>query len=218
MEPLPHIDRVLSVLQRSYGPETTLDKVSETEDPFRVLVATILSQRTRDEVTEEAATRLFARFPDAQTLAKASSREIGRLIKPVGFYPTKARRIKKVAATILKKHKGKVPSSMEELVALEGVGPKTAACVLVYGHGLPAVAVDTHVNRVCQRIGWIKEKTPPEKTHVFLERVLTPEQKLQINSLFVSFGKKICKPIKPRCSSCAFTKYCKYYRGGNPRA
>ncbi len=203
---------VLRKLRKKYGPETTLDRVSAFRDPFKVLIATVLSQRTRDEVTDEATKRLFARFPTVQALAKAPVDAIATLIKPVGFYPTKARRIRDISEKILKKYRGIVPGTMKELIELHGVGPKTAACVLIYGYGLPAVAVDTHVNRVCQRLGWVNEGTKPEKTQEFLGKHLMPSQKLQINSSFVSFGKDICRPIRPQCTRCSFTSFCSYYR------
>ena len=124
------------------------------EDPFQVLVGTILSQRTRDEQTGLASARLFARFPDAPRLAAAPRVEVERLIRPVGFYRTKSRTVRACARALLDRFKGVVPSRLEELVSLPGVGPKTANCVLVFGYGLPGMPVDTHVHRIANRLGW----------------------------------------------------------------
>src|SRR5438132_10603142 len=134
---------------------TALQEISDSTDgdPFRVLIATVLSQRTRDPVTALASARLFSRYPNVKRLARADTRVVSRLIRPVGFYKTKARRIKEISKILLKKHEGRVPEKIEELLELPGVGRKTANCVLVYGFGRHAIAVDTHVDRISSRLG-----------------------------------------------------------------
>jgi len=211
---------VLDDLVRRYLPAedlaegtTALAKVrAETEDPFRVLIATILSQRTRDEWTDVASRRLFARYPDARRLAAADVRTVERLIRPVNFYRGKARKIREVSRLILDRHGGRVPDSYEELVALPQVGPKTANCVLVYGYGRDALPVDVHVHRVSNRLGLVRTAAP-EETEAALKRLVPRPRWIVVNELFVRFGKEICKPIGPRCDLCSFTGFCAYYRG-----
>src|SRR5690242_19750901 len=143
---------------------TALQEISDSTngDPFRVLIATVLSHRTKDQVTAMASTRLFARFRNAQQLARADPRTISRLIKPVGFYRTKGRTVKRLARIILKEYHGKVPDDMETLLTLPSVGRKTANCVLVYGFKRPAIPVDTHLHRIFNRLGVVQTETPEE--------------------------------------------------------
>ena len=206
-------------LRRRYLPggdlrdgNTALAKITaETEDPFRVLVGTILSQRTRDEMTEKATAQLFARYPDARTLAAADPADVEGLIRPVGFYRQKAPQIQRVSRILVERYGGRVPSTYEELLALPQVGSKTANCVLVYGYGIPRIPVDTHVHRVSNRLGLVTTKSP-EKTEEALMAVVPRRQWLAVNELFIEFGKDICRPIGPRCAVCSFTPFCRYYR------
>ena len=198
-----------------YGPDragTTLQKVARTEkrDPFKVLIATILSQRTRDENTDRASKQLFAKFPSANSLARAPLRSVERLIRPSGFYRVKAKGIKEVAGIIVDKHEGKVPKDLEGLMELPMVGRKTANCVLVYGFGEPAIPVDTHVHRISNRLGIVKSKTP-EQTEEKLLQYFKRRHWIEVNELIVRFGKTICKPISPRCSECSLRSYCDYF-------
>jgi endonuclease-3 len=192
---------------------TALQEISDSTDgdPFRVLIATILSHRTKDPVTALASSRLFAKYPRPTQLAHADPRTIARLIKPVGFYKTKARTIKRVAKIILKDYKGKVPNDIEELLKLPSVGRKTANCVLVYGFKRPAIPVDTHVHRIFNRIGVVKTKTP-EETEEELTRIVDRKDWLPLNEVFVKFGQLICKPIGPKCSVCPLNDRCQWYR------
>jgi len=191
---------------------TALAKITaETNDPFVVLISTILSQRTRDEMTEKASHELFVEYPDAKALASAPLMQIRRIIKPVGFYNQKAIKIKEVSKIILDKYRGKVPKEYDDLVNLPQVGPKTANCVLVYGYGIPRIPVDTHVHRISNRLGLARTKTP-EETEAVLVKKVPKEHWLDLNGLFISFGKEICKPIKPKCSICNFRRFCRYYR------
>jgi len=189
--------------------KTALGQISLEEDPFRVLIATILSARTKDETTLAASDRLFARYPNVKSLAKAKAVSVRKLIKPVGFYKTKAPRIIQVAQLLIKMHNGKVPESLEELLELPGVGRKTANCVLVYGFGKPAIPVDTHVHRISNRLGLCETRTP-EETEVELMRKVNSKFWLDINELFVRFGQEVCRPIGPKCNVCLLNKECKY--------
>lgn len=192
---------------------TTLQEIGDSTDgdPFRVLIATVLSQRTRDPVTAIASSRLFSRYPDVKKLAKADTRVVSRLIRPVGFYKTKARRIKEISRILLDKHGGKVPEKMEELLDLPAVGRKTANCVLVYGFGKPAIPVDTHVHRISNRLGLVHTKTP-EETEIELTRITDRRDWLELNEVFVKFGQSICRPIGPKCSTCILNSNCAFYR------
>ena len=192
---------------------TALQEISDSTggDPFRVLIATILSHRTKDPVTALASSRLFAKYPRPTQLAKANTRTIARLIKPVGFYNTKAKTVKRVARIILEKYKGEVPDDMEELLKLPSVGRKTANCVLVYGFKRPAIPVDTHVHRIFNRLGVVKAKTP-EETEQELMRIVDRRDWLPLNEVFVKFGQLICKPIGPKCSICPLNDRCEWYR------
>lgn len=215
-------DRVPAImrdLRRRYLPsrnlrkgETALAKISaQNEDPFRVLVGTILSQRTRDEMTEKAVDQLFSKYPDPRALAAADTADVERLIHPVGFYHQKAPQIQRVSQILLDRYSGSVPSTYEELMALPQVGSKTANCVLVYGFGIPRIPVDTHVHRVSNRLGLVTAKTP-EKTEEALMAVVPRRYWLEVNELFIEFGKDICRPIGPRCPTCSFRPFCRHYR------
>src|SRR5881396_2149184 len=192
---------------------TALQEISDSTDgdPFRVLIATVLSHRTKDPVTALASSRLFARFPNVKSLAAANTRTVARLIKPVGFYNTKARTVKKISRILLDKYGGKVPESMDELLELPSVGRKTANCVFVYGFKTPAIPVDTHVHRIFNRIGVVETKTP-EDTEKELTRLADRKDWLPLNEVFVRFGQLVCKPIGPRCADCPLNDRCKYYK------
>lgn len=192
--------------------ETALAKITaETEDPFKVLISTILSQRTRDEMTEKASEQLYAKYDTPAAIAAAPTEDLARLIHPVGFYNQKAVQIRKVSQALLDRYGGRVPRSYEELIELPQVGPKTANCVLVYGYGDPRIPVDTHVHRVSNRLGLVTTKEP-EATEQALMRLVPKEWWLHVNELFIRFGKDLCRPIGPRCESCSFTSFCRHYR------
>jgi endonuclease-3 len=177
------------------------------ENPFQVLVGTILSQRTRDEATDVASARLFARFPDARSLARARPKEIERLIRACGFYRMKARIVRDCARELLDRFGGEVPRDLESLQTLPGVGPKTANCVLVFGYGLPGMPVDTHVHRIANRLGVVRTETP-EETEAALRAVVPERYWLPINPLLVQHGQNLCRPISPRCPDCPVADLC----------
>ncbi len=177
------------------------------ENPFQVLIGTILSQRTRDEATDVASARLFARYPDARTLAAADPRVLAPLIREVNFYPTKARAIRDCAAEIVARFGGEVPRTMGELLSLPHVGPKTANCVLVFGYGVPAIPVDTHVHRIANRLGLVRTRTP-EETEVRLRKVVPERYWIPLNPLLVQHGQNLCRPLGPRCPECPIADDC----------
>ncbi len=192
---------------------TALKEISDSTngDPFRVLISTVLSHRTKDPTTAAASSRLFTRYPNALKLSEANTRTISRLIKPVGFYKTKAKTVKRLAKIILGEYKGEVPDDMEELLKLPSVGRKTANCVLVYGFRRPAIPVDTHVHRIFNRLGVVKTESP-EDTEMELIRVVDRRDWLTLNDVFVKFGQRVCKPTGPKCPICPLSDRCKYYR------
>ncbi|MFH1421100.1 MAG: endonuclease III [Planctomycetota bacterium] len=177
--------------------------------PFHSLVSTILSHRTRDEVTELVADRLLEIYPTPEKLSEATISSIRKLIRKVGFYRVKAEWLKEIAATLVRDFNSEVPDNYEDLMKLSGVGRKTAGCVLVYGFGKPAIPVDTHVHRISNRTGLVSTRTP-EQTETELISLLRKKDWLPLNHAFVEHGKKTCKPIKPLCSQCLIISYCDY--------
>ncbi len=206
-------DAAIAVDRARKEDPTALQEISDSTDgdPFRVLIGTVLSQRTKDRVTALASSRLFARFPSTDSLSKADLRVVTRLIKPVGFYKTKARKIREIARIILDQYDGKVPETVEELLKLPSVGRKTANCVLVYGFKKPAIPVDTHVHRIFNRIGVVETKTP-EETEMELTKIVDRGDWLDLNDVFVKFGQLVCKPIGPKCPVCPLSDRCKWYQ------
>ena len=179
----------------------------DSRDPFRVLVACILSLRTRDETTGPAATRLFALAPTPGALARLPARSIERVIFPVSFYRTKARTLRALARTLIDHHGGQVPDSLDALLALKGVGRKTANLVVTVGFGKPGICVDTHVHRISNRWGLVRTKTP-DKTEFALREVLPRRYWISYNDLLVAFGQRVCHPLSPRCSVCPVSDRC----------
>jgi endonuclease III len=205
--------KILDLIRNTIRDKTALEIVASEEDstPFKVLISTMLSARTRDPVTNEAAARLFKFYPDSKSLSRARALRVRKLIYPVSFYRVKAKRIIEVARIIEQKHQGKTPETMEDLLDLPGVGRKTANCVLVYAYSTPAIPVDVHVHRISNRIGIVRTKTP-EQTEIELSGVYDRKYWLPVNELFVSFGKAVCKPVAPRCGICDVKKHCNYYQ------
>lgn len=186
-------------------------RVFENRDPYRVLIRTILSQRTRDENTDQATKNLFDKYKDIYGIAEADLEDVEKLIKPAGFFRVKARRIQEVSTILLDKYQGKVPRDMKELLELPGVGRKTANCVLVFAFEEAAIPVDTHVHRISNRWGLVHTKDP-EETEMELTKIVPKELWILLNDLMVQFGQTICKPIHPQCQVCNLTDYCDYYK------
>ncbi len=202
------IDEVVKILR-----EKVPRHPYQSREPLHVLIATVISQRTKDEVTYTVAERLFKRFPTARELKNGDVDEIAQLIYPAGFYRQKAMKIKEIARIIDEKYNGKVPDSIEELLKLPGVGRKTANIVLSRCFNKDAIAVDTHVHRISNRLGWVHTRTP-EETEKELMNVLPRKYWKEINELLVMFGRTICRPQKPRCEECPVRNFCEYYKKG----
>jgi endonuclease-3 len=201
-----------TMMEQGYA-ETALGQVSREErnDPFKVLIATILSHRTRDEKTSQAVHNLFSVYPNPEELAQGNLKRIQKLIRPVGFYRVKAARIREVSKILIERYRGKVPNNLENLLELPSVGRKTANCVLVYAFKKPAIPVDTHVHRISNRLGLVKTKTP-EETEERLREIVKQRYWLDLNDIFVRFGQTICKPIGPKHEVCRLRNYCAYYQ------
>ncbi|MFX0058257.1 MAG: endonuclease III domain-containing protein [Candidatus Hodarchaeota archaeon] len=199
---------ILDTIEKSLVGEAHLDELAKKkQDPFKILISTILSARTRDANTREATLKLFSEFNTPFKIANAKLEDLEKLIYKAGFYKVKATRIKEVSKVLLDKFNGDVPESFEELNSLPGVGAKTANCVLVYAFKIPAIPVDTHVHRISNRLSWVKTNKP-EKTEEQLKRLLPKNQWLRINRLFVRFGQEVCLPNKPKCLICPVNTEC----------
>lgn len=185
-------------------------QIQEDGDPFKILIGTLLSARTRDEVTTAVIKALFSRFKNPVELSRANLSDIKKLIQKIGFYNVKASRLKEISQLIIKKYNGEVPSNLNDLLTLPGVGRKTANCVLVYGFKKAAIPVDIHVHRISNRIGIVNTKNPVETENV-LQKSIDKKYWIRVNETFVTFGQNICLPIKPKCNVCQLTKMCKYY-------
>ena len=187
---------------------------AEIHGPFSILIGTILSARTKDESTARVSKELFKKYKTAKQLGGAKIKDIEKIIKSIGFYHVKARRIIEVAKIIDSKYRGKVPDNLEKLIELPGVGRKTANCVLVYAYEKPAIPVDIHVHRISNRLGLVQTKTP-EDTEFELMKIIPKNLWLDINETFVKYGQNICKPISPMCDVCRIKSSCSYYNAKN---
>ena len=187
-----------------------VEKIAEDsqEDPFEVLIATMLSAQTRDAVTAAATARLFRRAKTPRTIAKLTEKEIERLIYPVSFYRHKARHVKETCRQLVERFRGQVPGTMEELLSLPGVGRKTANLVLILSFkSLKNICVDTHVHRISNRLGWVRTRTPDE-TEQALYAATDARWWPYINLYLVTWGQNVCKPIYPRCGACVIREHC----------
>ncbi|MDH5415747.1 MAG: endonuclease III [Nitrosopumilus sp.] len=194
---------------------TALQDLHDAETgPFSILVGTILSARTKDEATTKAVKALFSKYKNPKELAKAKIKDVEKIIKSIGFYHVKSKRIIEVAKIIDKRYKGVVPDDLDTLVQLPGVGRKTANCVLVYAFEKPAIPVDIHVHRISNRLGLVDTKNP-EETEQELMKKIQKKYWIDINDTFVMYGQNICKPISPMCDVCKIKKSCKYYKTKN---
>ncbi len=205
------IAAVMDILKQEahHFPVPALTELAElTKDPFKVLVSCILSLRTKDAVTVEASKRLYSLADDVHAMSKLDERQIAKAIYPVGFYKTKARRIKEICHRLIVEYRGKVPADFHELLKFKGVGKKTAAITMTYGFRKnDFIAVDSHAHQISNRLGWVKTKNP-EETMDALMKIVPRSYWIDINDLFVQFGQNICVPISPWCSKCPVAKYC----------
>ncbi|XP_057729387.1 endonuclease III homolog 2, chloroplastic-like isoform X2 [Arachis stenosperma] len=226
-EPPPHWEKVLEGIRKmmsfskdepvdSMESEEAADTVPPKERRFAVLASTVLSSQTKGHVSQGATKRLRLNgLLTADTINKADEETIRKLIYPVGFYKRKASNLKKIADICLMKYDGDIPNSVEELLLLPGVGPKIAYLVMILGwNNVQGICVDTHVHRICNRLGWVsragtKQKTStPEETRKALQRWLPREEWVPINPLMVDFGRTICTPLRPHCGKCCISSLC----------
>ncbi len=210
--PRGRVDAVMRRLSRAIKgfEEPAVEKIAEAqqEDPFQVLIATMLSAQTRDAVTHEASTRLFKVARTPRTMAKLTEAQIERLIYPVSFYRNKAVHVKETCRQIVSRFGGRVPSTMEELLTLPSVGRKTANLVLILAHqSQENICVDTHVHRISNRLGWVATRTP-EETERALYKVTPRKWWPLINLYLVTWGQNVCRPVYPRCDRCVVADLC----------
>jgi endonuclease-3 len=207
-----NIEPVLTALRRAIRglEEPAVEKISADtrEDPFRVLVATMLSAQTQDAVTHAASLRLFRVARTPASIAALPASRIERLIYPVSFYRNKARHLRAACRQILDRFAGRVPDRMEELLTLPGVGRKTANLVLILSHASKDnICVDTHVHRIANRLGWVRTKTP-DQTELALYRVVPRRWWPSVNLYLVTWGQNVCRPVYPRCGACVVAARC----------
>ena len=204
------IDSVYGILKkevRNYKvPVVDLVEI-QTKDPFKVLLATILSARTKDETTLKAVKKLFPKVKKPSDLEKLSKKEIEKLIYPVGFYHNKAEHLKKFPLVLKREFNNIIPSTVEELIKLPGVGRKTANLVVAVAFNKPAICVDTHVHTITNRLGYVNTKNPL-KTELQLRKKLPKKYWTTFNSILVAFGQNLCRPVSPFCSRCPINRYC----------
>ncbi|MBN1216613.1 MAG: endonuclease III [Candidatus Lokiarchaeota archaeon] len=199
---------ILDKVENNIKGKSNLGKLEEKgSDPFKILIATVLSARTKDIMTEKVTEDLFKRYNTPELIATANLGDIEHIIKSIGFYRVKAQRIIDISNILIKKYNGIVPNNFQELVELPGVGPKTANCVLVFAFKIPAITVDTHIHRIPNRLGWIQTKRP-EQSEIALKELIPKENWLRFSRLFVKFGQQICKPFRPKCNICPLESIC----------
>ena len=204
------ISKIISILseytQTIHTPILDLVKI-QTNDPFKILVGTMLSARTKDETTAQVLQKLFTKVNCAEDFQKLTLKEIEDLIYPIGFYHQKARYLKELPSVLKDKFNNEIPQTIEELIQIPGVGRKTANLVVILAFDKPAMCVDTHVHRISNRFGYIKTKTPAE-SEVELRKRLPLKYWKVYNSILVAFGQSLCKPINPQCDRCPVKAYC----------
>jgi endonuclease-3 len=209
---------ILDFLERNYGKNISVSRLSNKEI-FKLVVETILSQRTRDKNSEKAAKHLFADAETPKQILKLPMKKLQSLIRISGPYRQKAKRIKQISKIILEKYNGKVPNNREELMELPGVGYKTSAIVLMYGFKIPSIAVDVHVEVCSKRLGLVSKTAKPQEIEKELEKLIPKNKWSIVNLGFVLFGKEICKPVNPLCikdsKNCSFSSFCKAYKTKN---
>lgn len=214
-----NITKIIQLLKKEY-PKYREPIVTEfaniKRDPYIVLTSCILSLRTKDQTTAAASKRLFALAKTPEQMLKLSVKQIENAIYPVGFYITKAKRIKEMAKVLLDNYNGKVPDDLDELLKLNGVGRKTANLVLTLGYQKLGICVDVHVHRISNRLGYVKTKNPYE-TEMELRKKLPKQYWIVYNDLLVTWGQNVCKPISPFCSKCVINSYCRRTGVGKSR-
>ncbi len=209
MKSTKNIDKIMKILSKYYNPytKTTLNKMREKPNAFKILISCLLSLRTQDKNTAKASKQLFQKAKTPKQIIKLPLKKLEKLIYSSGHYKKKAQTLKHVSKEILKRFKGKVPNNKEKLLSIKGIGPKTANIVLSFAYNQNVLPIDTHCHRIPNRLGWLKTKTP-EKTEKELEKILPKKYWKEFNAIFVLHGKTICNPISPKCSICPINNYC----------
>lgn len=182
-------------------------RISKKKDPFKILISTIISLRTKDQTTYEVSTRLFKLVSTPEDIIKIDKNNLEKILYPAGFYRNKAQNILNICKDLIEKYNGSVPDNIDELLKLKGVGRKTANLVITLGYNKPGICVDTHVHRISNRLGYVKTKTP-EQTELSLRKKLPLKYWIIFNDLLVTFGQNQCTPISPYCSICEIFNYC----------
>ena len=204
------IDKIYKILNAEYRklktPFVTVD-AEKKRDPFRVLISTIISLRTKDRTTADASKKLFRLADTPKEMLSLEKAEIENAIYPAGFYRVKAGNIQEICEILVKDYKSRVPDDIDELLKLKGVGRKTANLVITLGYNKPGICVDTHVHRIFNRLGYVKTKTP-DSTEMELRKKLPKKYWIKINSILVAYGQNICKPIGPKCNICRIESMC----------
>ena len=204
------IDRVMGTLRTestSWNAPVVTQMATLSRDPYQVLIACLLSLRTKDETTGPAARRLFALADTPEKMLTLTKAQIEQTIYPVGFYKTKAQTVLDISRELVDKYGGRVPDDIDGLLTFKGVGRKTANLVVTLGYRKPGICVDTHVHRISNRWGYVETQTP-EETEMALREKLPPQYWIEINDLLVAMGQTICHPTSPKCSLCPIEKYC----------
>jgi len=205
-----NIPRIMSILEKhfNYHERTTLNKMrGKKPNAFKILIACLLSLRTKDEITEKVSAKLFEVADIPREIVKLPAKKLEKIIFSTGHYHKKARTLKHVSGELIKRFHGKVPDNKEDLISIKGIGPKTANIVLNFAFNQQVLPIDTHCHRVPNRLGWVKTKTP-EKTEKELEKILLRKYWREFNAIFILFGRTICVPVSPFCSKCPVKKYC----------
>lgn len=204
-----NIDEIVRLLKEAEQPRSDFVHLMDSfNDPYLVLIACILSLRTNDKTTYPATLRMLELGRTPEDFAKCDVKELEKAIYPVGFYANKAKQIVELSKELVEKYNSKVPESIEEMTKFKGVGRKTANLVMSRGFNKPAICVDVHVHRIFNRLGYVKTKTP-EETEFALREKLPLKHWIDINTLLVTHGQNVCKPIKPMCGICPIKDYCR---------
>jgi len=200
----------MKILSKKYpsSSNTTLNRMREKPDAYKVLISCLLSLRARDENTEKVTTKLFSVVDTPKQIASMPTKKLEKLIFSSGHYKKKTQVLKHVSKDLIDRFNSEVPKTKDELLSIKGVGPKTANIVLAFAFGECVLPIDTHCHRIPNRIGWVETKTA-EKTEKELEKILPKKYWCEFNAIFVQFGREICQPISPKCSICPINKYCK---------
>lgn len=207
------IDKIIETLNNDNKTKSVIQTdfvkfMEKINNPFIVLICCILSLRTNDKTTYPCSMRMLELGKTPLEISKLDVETLAKAIYPVGFYKNKAEQIIELSKELVEKYDSKVPDEIEELVKFKGVGRKTANLVLTKGFNKPAICVDVHVHRICNRLGYVKTKNP-EETEFALRKILPVKYWIQFNTLLVTHGQNICKPIKPKCEKCSISKFCK---------